>query len=148
MMFVSKETLSKLPSVLLGGGVGAGATIALILADKEPKLLIQTFFAWGPASLIGLVAMVLVSQGISKGFTTVVDFGEKLLQVGREVASSQEKLAGAVNEIAKKDDQEAYEQRVLMGHIGTQTEKILTRFDELERRMNDADREKARGASA
>jgi hypothetical protein len=92
--------------------------------------------------------MVLVSQGISKGFTTVVDFGEKLLQVGREVASSQEKLAGAVNEIAKKDDQEAYEQRVLMGHIGTQTEKILTRFDELERRMNDADREKARGASA
>jgi multidrug efflux pump subunit AcrB len=146
--FVSKETLSKLPSVLLGGGVGAGATIALILADKEPKLLIQTFFAWGPASLIGLVAMVLVSQGISKGFTTVVDFGEKLLQVGREVASSQEKLAGAVNEIAKKDDQEAYEQRVLMGHIGTQTEKILTRFDELERRMNDADREKARGASA
>jgi multidrug efflux pump subunit AcrB len=147
-MFVSKETLSKLPSVLLGGGVGAGATIALILADKEPKLLIQTFFAWGPASLIGLVAMVLVSQGISKGFTTVVDFGEKLLQVGREVASSQEKLAGAVNEIAKKDDQEAYEQRVLMGHIGTQTEKILTRFDELERRMNDADREKARGASA
>lgn len=148
MTFVSKETLSKLPSVLLGGGVGAGATIALILADKEPKLLIQTFFAWGPASLIGLVAMVLVSQGISKGFTTVVDFGEKLLQVGREVASSQEKLAGAVNEIAKKDDQEAYEQRVLMGHIGTQTEKILTRFDELERRMNDADREKARGASA
>jgi multidrug efflux pump subunit AcrB len=146
--FVSKETLSKLPSMLLGGGVGAGATIALILADKEPKLLIQTFFAWGPASLIGLVAMVLVSQGISKGFTTVVDFGEKLLQVGREVASSQEKLAGAVNEIAKKDDQEAYEQRVLMGHIGTQTEKILTRFDELERRMNDADREKARGASA
>jgi len=145
---ISKETLSKLLSVLLGGSVGAGATIALILADKEPKLLIQTFFAWGPASLIGLVAVVLVSQGISKGFTTVVDFGEKLLQVGREVASSQEKLAGAVNEIAKKDDQEAYEQRVLMGHIGTQTEKILTRFDELERRMNDADREKARGASA
>lgn len=157
MTVLSRETFSKLPGVLLGGGLGAGATIALVLADKEPKLLIQTFFAWGPASLIGLVAIVLVGQGVSKGFTSVMEFGDKMLQVGRENAASarenaasQQRLADAVNAIAKKDDQEAYEQRVLMGHIGTQTEKILTRFDELEKRMNDADRAKqqARGASA
>jgi hypothetical protein len=79
-----------------------------------------------------------------------MDLGERAIQAVTNSAASQQQLADAVNAIAKKDDQEAYEQRVLMGHIGTQTEKILTRFDELERRMNDADRAKqqARGASA
>ena len=126
------------------GGAGVGATIALTLIDKEHHYIVETFRAWGAPALLGLVALLLVSQGASR----VLDLGEQILPVLRENAASQQRLADAVNAIAKKDDQEAYEQRVLMGHIGTQTEKILTRFDELERRLNDLDRERARGASA
>jgi hypothetical protein len=130
---------------MLGSGVGAGATVAYVLAEKEPKALIETFQHWGPLSLLVLVGMVLASHGASRA----MDLGKEMLQVGRENAASQQQLADAVNAIAKKDDQESYEQRVLMGHIGTQTEKILVRFDELERRMNEErSTDKARGASA
>jgi hypothetical protein len=125
--------------------MGAGAAIAYVLAEREPKALIETFQRWGPWSLIGLVGMVIASRVGER----VMDLGERAIQAVTKSAASQQELADAVNQIAKKDDQESYEQRVLMGHIGTQTEKILTRFDELERRMNDADRAKqARGASA
>ncbi len=145
MTLVPKDLLAKLPQLLLGGAMGGGATIAYLLAEKEPKALIETFQHWGAPSFIGLVALVLVSQGASR----VMDLGEKMLQVGRENAASQQQLADAVNAIARKDDQEAYEQRVLMGHIGTQTEKILARFDDMEKRMNEEGRqERARGASA
>jgi hypothetical protein len=141
-----KELALKLPGWLLSGGMGAGAAIAYVLAEREPRALIETFQHWGPWSLMGLVAMVIASRVGER----VMDLGERAIQAVTNSAASQQQLADAVNAIAKKDDQEAYEQRVLMGHIGTQTEKILTRFDELERRMNDADRAKqqARGASA
>jgi hypothetical protein len=134
---VSKETLSKLPSVLLGGGVGAGATIALVLADKEPKLLIQTFFAWGPWSLIGLVGLVLLSQGASKGFTRVMDFGEKLLQVGRDNATSQQRLADAVNQIAQKDDERAREMELVVGQLARNSRQLLDDFRDLKQKLSE-----------
>jgi hypothetical protein len=133
--FVSRETLAKLPGLLLGGGIGAGATIALVLADKEPKLLIQTFFAWGPASLIGLVAVVLIGQGASKGFTRVMDFGEKLLQVGRDNAASQQKLADAVNQIAQKDDERAREMDLVVGQLARNSRQILDDIRDLRERL-------------
>lgn len=136
MTLISKDALAKLPQLLLGGGVGAGATIALVLADKEPKLLIQTFFAWGPASLIGLVAVVLVSSGISKGFTRVMDFGEKLLQVGRDNATSQQKLADAVNQIAQKDDERAREMELVVGKLARDSRQILDYVRELKQQFS------------
>lgn len=137
MTFISKETLTRLPGILLGGGLGAGATIALVLADKEPKLLIQTFFAWGPASLIGLVAVVLVGQGVSKGFTKVMDFGESMLQVGREAASSQQKLADAVNLIAQKDDERAREMELVVGQLARNSRQLLDDFRDLKQKLSE-----------
>lgn len=145
MTFISKETLAKLPQLLIGGSLGAGATIALVLADKEPKLLIQTFFAWGPASLIGLVAVVLVSTGISKGFTRAMDFGEKLLQVGRDNASSQQRLADAVNLIAQKDDERAREMDLVVGQLARNSRQMLDEFRELKQQLS---REKANAHTA
>jgi len=131
-------------TLTMGGSAGIGATIALSLIDKEHHLIVETFRGWGASSLLGLVALFLFSQASSR----VMDMGDKMIEVARQSAASQQQLADAVNAIARKDDQESYEQRVLMGHIGTQTEKILTRFDELERRLDDIDRARVRGASA
>lgn len=135
MTLLPKGLLSKLPDLLMGGGVGAGVTIALVLAEKEPKLLIQTFFAWGPASLIGLVAIVLVGAGISKGFTRVMDFGEQLLQVGRDNATSQTRLADAVNQIAQKDDERAREMDLVVGQLARNSRQILEDLRELKQRF-------------
>lgn len=136
MTLIPKGLLSKLPELLIGGGAGAGVTIALVLAEKEPKLLIQTFFSWGPASLIGLVAIVLVSQGISKGFTRGMDFGEKVLQMGREVADSQRQLADAVNQIAKKDDEHAREMDLVVGQLARNSRQILDDVRELKQQLS------------
>jgi hypothetical protein len=132
---VPKGLLEKLPELLMGGGLGAGVTIALVLAEKEPKLLIQTFFAWGPASLIGLVAIVLVGTGMSKGFTRVMDFGEQLLQVGRDNALSQQRLADAVNQIAQKDDERAREMDLVVGQLARNSRQILEDVRELKQRF-------------
>jgi hypothetical protein len=144
--FSPKDLFAKIPGMLLGGGMGAAATIVYVLADKEPKALIDTVQHLGASAFLGTIALVLASKGASR----VLDIGEQMLQVGRDNAASQQRLADAVNSIASKDDAEAYEQRVLIGHIGTQTEKILTRFDDFEKRINqqDRDRDRARGANA
>jgi Sec-independent protein translocase protein TatA len=122
---------AKLPHILLGGAMGGGATVAYVLAEKEPKALIDTFQRWGPASFISLVALVLFSQ-----------FAEKILQVARENASSQQQLADAVREMVNKDDREKEEQRRLLSYVGSQQEKILSSLEELRQER------KSRGASA
>jgi hypothetical protein len=124
---LSKDLFTKLPHLLLGGGMGAGAIIAYELAEREPKALIETFQHWGAQSLIGLVALVVVSQ-LGGRF---IDLGESMLQVGRDNASSQQKLADAVQELANRDDREKEEQRRLLSFVGSQQEKILVAIDEL-----------------
>jgi hypothetical protein len=136
---LSKDLFTKLPHLLLGGGMGAGAIIAYELAEREPKALIETFQHWGAQSLIGLVALVVVSQ-LGGRF---IDLGESMLQVGRDNASSQQKLADAVQELANRDDREKEEQRRLLSFVGSQQEKILVAIDELKQQGN-----RSRGASA
>ncbi|MFL6310596.1 MAG: hypothetical protein ACJ71W_00695 [Terriglobales bacterium] len=139
MTLLSKDLFTKLPHLLLGGGMGAGAIIAYELAEREPKALIETFQHWGAQSLIGLVALVVVSQ-LGGRF---IDLGESMLQVGRDNASSQQKLADAVQELANRDDREKEEQRRLLSFVGSQQEKILVAIDELKQQGN-----RSRGASA
>jgi hypothetical protein len=134
-----RDWFSKLPGLLLGGGVGASATIAYVLAEKEPKALIETFQRWGPWSLLGLVAMVLASKAGER----VMDFGDKMLQVGRENAASQQQLADAVQALVNKEDREKEEQRRLLSFVGSQQEKIMLALDELKQQGN-----RSRGASA
>ena len=140
MTLAGKDLVSKLPHLLLGGGMGAGAAIAYVLADKEPKALIETFQHWGAPSLLGLVALVLVSQGAGR----VMDLGEKLLQVGRDNAVAQQQLADAVQELVNKDDRETEEQRRMLSYVGSQQEKILAAIDDLKQ----ASVARSRGESA
>jgi hypothetical protein len=132
-----KEAISKLPHVLIGGGVGAGVTVALILAQKEPKLLIETFAHWGAPSLIGLVAVVLVGQGVATGFTKVMEFGAQMLEVGRENASSQQRLADAVNQIAQRDDERAREMELVVGQLARNSRQILEDIRDLKQHLSE-----------
>jgi hypothetical protein len=113
---------SKLPHWLIGGGVGA--SVALMLAEREPHTIIETFKGWGPLSFLALVMLAMIDRA-SRSMTDGLS----------KSAAAQQELADAVRQIAARDSNEAYEQRVLMGHIATQTEKILTRFEDLEKQM-------------
>jgi hypothetical protein len=125
--FISRNLFAKLPHLLMGGGMGAGAIIAYELAEREPKALIETFQRWGAASFLVLVALVIASQIGGR----VIDLGESMLQVGRDNAVSQQKLADAVQELANRDDREKEEQRRLLSFVGSQQEKIMLALDEL-----------------
>lgn len=114
-----------LPHMFFGGGAGAGALIVYALVEKEPRMALDVIHSWGAPAILGLVAMVLVDRGF-----------RNLIEVGQENAQAQQRLADAVQQIAQRDSTEAYEQRVLMGHVATQTQTILNRFDELEKRLD------------
>jgi hypothetical protein len=133
-----KDMVAKLPHLLLGTSMGAGATIAYVLAEKEPRALIETFQHWGAQAFLGMVALVVFSQ-VS---TRVIDVGAQMVQVGRDNATAQQKLADAVQELANRDDREKEEQRRLLSYVGSQQEKILRAIDELHNVT------KSRGASA
>ena len=150
MTFLSKDVFTKLPHLLLGGGVGAGAMIAYELAEREPKALIETFQHWGALSFLILVGMVLLSQGAGR----VLDLGQRMLasteKNGERMLASTEKnaegmqkLADAVQALANRDDREKEEQRRLLSFVGSQQEKILAAMDELKQQGN-----RSRGASA
>jgi hypothetical protein len=137
--FISKDLFSKLPHLLLSGGMGAGAVIAYELAEREPKALIETFQHWGPLSLLVLVLMILLSQGAGR----VLDLGERMLVSTERTATSQQQLADAVQALVNKDDREKEEQRRLLSFVGSQQEKIMVALDELKQQGN-----RSRGASA
>jgi hypothetical protein len=136
---IPKNLIAKLPQILLGSAMGGGVTIACLLAEKEPKALIETFQRWGAASFLALVALVIVNQAVGR----FMDLGESMLQVGRDNAASQQKLADAVQELANKDDREKEEQRRLLSYVGSQQEKILSAIEDLKTQGT-----RSRGASA
>jgi uncharacterized phage infection (PIP) family protein YhgE len=80
---------------------------------------------------------VLLSQGASKGFTRVMDFGEKLLQVGRDNATSQQRLADAVNQIAQKDDERAREMELVVGQLARNSRQLLDDFRDLKQKLSE-----------
>ncbi len=130
MNLLAKVFSGGLPSVLkvvVGGG--AGALIALSLVEKEPRAVIDTFRQWGAMPVMGMMMLAMIGSG----FHLVVD---QIVPAIRENASASQKLADAVGEIARKEDSEAYEQKVLLGHIGTTMEKVLERLELLESRGN------------
>jgi hypothetical protein len=139
MTFFPKGALAKWPSILLGGGAGAGAAFMLVLAQKEPKALIETFQHWGAPSMLGLVALVLVSQVGSR----VLDLGERMIATSERTAASMQQQADAIQELVHKDDREKEEQRRLLSYVGSQQEKILAAMDELKQANA-----RSRGASA
>jgi hypothetical protein len=135
---VPKDLLSKLPGLLLGGGMGAGATIAYVLADKEPRALIEVFQHWGAVSFLVLVCMVLFSQGAGR----VLDLGERMIASSEKTAASMQQQADAIQALVNKDDREKEEQRRMLSYVGSQQEKILAAMEELRQAG------RSRGASA
>ena len=120
--------------IALFGSAGVGATIALTLIDKEHHSIVETFRAWGPMPLIGLVALVIVAP-------RVMDLGERMINSSEKNAASQQQLADAVQALVNKDDRDKEEQRRLLSYVGSQQEKILQKLEQMSE-------PKARGASA
>ncbi len=130
---------SSVLQLAVGGGAGAGAAlIVMSLVDKQPLAVIDTFRQWGAMPILGVMMLAM----ISRGFDRVVD---QVVPAMRENATASQRLADAVGEIARKEDTEAYEQKVLLGHIATTMEKVLVRLDSFDQQQENT---KARGVGA
>jgi hypothetical protein len=143
--FLPKELALKLPGWLLSGGMGAGAAIAYVLAEREPKALIETFQHWGMWSMLGLVAMVLASRAGDR----LMDLGERAIQAVTNSAASQQQLADAVNTIAKKDDERAREMELVVDHLARNSRRALDDLREIKEQLaNSGGKERASAHTA
>jgi hypothetical protein len=121
-----------IPHLLLGGGsAGVAGVIAYKLVESNPALIIEMFKSWGPLSLLSVMGLMVMDRG----FRRMVDASEKS-------SAAQQRLADAVHEIAQRDDYEAAQHRILLGHIGATMEKVLVKLEGMEQDS------KTRGASA
>jgi hypothetical protein len=131
VMFPTKLREMLMQHSALGASAGAGLLLAYSLIESEPRLVIETFRGWGPMSLLCVIALVMIDRGF-RGMVGAV----------KESSTAQQRLADAVNSIAQRDNYEAEQQKILLGHIGTTMEKVLIKLESMEPNS------KTRGASA
>lgn len=129
MSFPAIEMRDWMHKLLFGSGMGASATIVLVLADKEPRLFIETFQRWGAAAFIAVIVLFMANSGM-----------RSLIKASADNASALQRLADSVQMIAQKDTEEQYEQKILLGHIGSSIEKLRESMAELSDRLPDRDR--------
>ncbi|HZU33725.1 MAG TPA: hypothetical protein VFB79_21605 [Candidatus Angelobacter sp.] len=110
--------------LFFGGGVGASATVVLELVHAEPKMFLETFQRWGAAAFITLIVLFMVNSGF-----------RSLIRASADNAAALQRLADSVQMIAQKDTEESYEQKILLGHIGSSIEKLRESMAELSDRL-------------
>jgi hypothetical protein len=94
--FRGKEFGDIAKHLLTGGSVGLGAALGYFLMSAtgdERKLLIETVAKFGPWFVMGIAGIVFVDRRVGEG-----------INVLKENAASQQKLADAVSSIANRDE--------------------------------------------
>ena len=148
---------------LLAGGTSAIVAVVATLAARDSRAVLDTLQRFGGPWLIGLVAIFVVSQG----FSQVMEAGKEAILAMKESAASQQRLADAVNLIARKDDERARENELVMDYLTRNSKAVLeeiqatrrdlavhgSRLKTIEDRHNQVDSEnvkgeKSRGATA
>lgn len=114
MKLLPADWTKALPHLLIGGGVGVTAAVVLTLAQKEPARIVEMFRGWGPGSLIGVIAVLLVSRGF-----------DRMVDAQLKGAASAQQLADAVKLIAKKDDEQARENQLVTDYLTRTTSEVL-----------------------
>jgi hypothetical protein len=136
--FRGKEVGDIAKHLLTGGGVGLGAALGYFLMSAtgdERKLLIETVAKFGPWFVMGIAGIVFVDRRVGEG-----------INVLKENASSQQKLADAVSSIANRDDERARENEIVVGVLARNSSEILSRMKGIEQALNIEER--AHGHSA
>lgn len=123
------------PHLALAGTVGAGGMIGYLLVQSEPKLVIETFRAWGAPAFLGLVALILI-------VSTFKSWGDQMLAVSmqhadaqRENAVAQARVADAVNLIAQKDDERAREMELVVDALTRNSHTLLQEIREVRKSL-------------
>lgn len=105
-------------------GLGTGATLALVVVEMwraHPELLIGLATSWGPVTGLCFAGLWFVDRRFGEG-----------VQVMRDNTIAQQRLADAVTQIAQKDDSERREQKLQIGYVAAQQEKILEKLEGME----------------
>jgi hypothetical protein len=133
-----------LKKLIFGTGAGIGVMIAYIVFDAvhaKPELALQTFGTLmsgsGALTVVLLVALYFGNARVGEGLQVLRDN----TSAQKDNAVAQRDLADAVQSLAVKDDREAEKQRLMLSYIAQQQEKILEKFETL-------DKARSRGASA
>ena len=127
-----------LQHLLFGGAMTSIGAVVYTLAEKEPRLLIETLQKFGPSTFLGLVALVILDRGLKNGITIL-----------REGTIAQQRLADAVQAIAQKDDERARELELVVGHLARNSRQILEEIKSMKQGLTEkVENKHAHSASA
>jgi hypothetical protein len=128
-----------LHKAVFGGSMGLGAYVAYLcfeILKAQPVLAIQTIGQWGALP-------ILMGFGMYFGNARVSEF----IGVLRENTTAQQELAGAVKQIAEKDDRQAERMSTMTAYVGQKMGEILEQQQEILSRLNSTESMKAKGAT-
>jgi hypothetical protein len=111
---------------VFGGAVTSLGAMVFTLAEKEPKLLIETLQKFGPATFLGLVALVILDRGLKSGAAIL-----------REGTAAQQKLADAVQAISARDDERSREMELIVDHVARGMRDVKSETREVKKQVGE-----------
>lgn len=92
--------------LFFGCGVGGGATLMFLLAEKQPGRLIEMLEKFGPETFLGVIALVILDRNMKSG-----------ISIQRDSVAAMQKASDAITQIANKDDEHVREMELLLDHL-------------------------------
>ncbi|HWQ96725.1 MAG TPA: hypothetical protein VN577_20055 [Terriglobales bacterium] len=119
----AKNTLLAASTAGVGGLLGVG--VHSILRDR-PELLVQLISGFGPMFLIVMGFMFLVDKHASR-----------FIETQKESAIATQRMATAIEVIAKRDSERDREMEILTGSLARDTQSVLEKLGRIEDRLNE-----------
>jgi hypothetical protein len=119
-------------SVAMVGAAGGSFAVVLAAMLAKPELAFGLARSFGPVFVVTIAVLYVMDRWFSRG----IEAFRENTEVQRQGAAANESLAGAVRQIAERDDKEAEITRREIRYIGGQTEKLMERLDDVQRSID------------
>jgi len=144
---------SSVKSALLTlGGIGGGVSLSYLLvellkADPElSKAALQTVMQWGPLFVLFAAVLYLNDRRFGQMIHNQNESQKATLEVQRDHAAAQQKLAESVHRLAERDYERQRETELVVAHMARDAKRNRELLEEIHNRLNQS--EKAHGHHA
>ncbi len=140
--------------VLATTGIVGGSSVIVAIADiikSDPalsKMAAQTITQWGPLFVLFAAVLYLNDRRFGQFISNQNESQKAHLDVQRDHAAAQQKMADAVHRLAERDYERQRETELVVGHMARDAARNRQLLEEIHERLNQIQEEKAHGHHA